>query len=58
LHFSAERWLKYAGAASVILGIAAVMALAMAGETYAVVMAFSMLLIKGILILKCAKAGC
>lgn len=42
---------------SVVLGIAAVLALALAGETYAVALAFLLLLIKGGLLFKSAKIG-
>lgn len=44
-------------AGSVTLGIAAVVYPALAGETYAVVVAFLLLLIKGILLFKNVKAG-
>ena len=43
--------------ASVALGIAAVLVLAMAGETYAVTVAFLLLLCKGMLLFKRIKAG-
>ena len=55
--FQAERRQNAVALGSMLLGSFAVIFLALAGETYAVVTAFLLLLIKGTLALGCVKAG-
>lgn len=54
----AERRQNAVTLCSMLLGIFAVIFLALAGETYAVIAAFLFLLIKGMLVFRCVKAGC
>lgn len=53
----AERYHKILTRCSMLLGILAVVVLALAGETYAITMVFLLLLMKGGLLLQLAKAG-
>ena len=49
---------KLLTSASMALGIAAVAVLALAGETYAIMVAFLLLMVKGALLFKKVKSGC
>lgn len=55
--FQAERRQNAVILSSMLLGVFAVIFLALAGETYAVVTAFLLLVIKGTLVLRCVKSG-
>lgn len=61
LLFMWMKWDKnrhFVTACSMIFGIAAVIVLALAGETYAVTVTFLLLLLKGVLLFRQTKAGC
>lgn len=61
LLFMWMKWEKnrhFVTACSMIFGIAAVIVLALAGETYAVTVTFLLLLLKGVLLFRQTKAGC
>ena len=53
-----EKGWRYVTACSMFFGIAVVIVLALAGETYAVTVTFLLLLVKGVLLFRQTKAGC
>ena len=57
MQIRAERYHKILTRCSMLLGILAVVVLALAGETYAITMVFLLLLMKGGLLMQLAKAG-
>lgn len=57
VHFGAAKQQRLITAVSMALSALTVLFLAMAREAYAVAVAFVLLIIKGLLILKCVKAG-
>ena len=57
IHEGKEKLRKCVTVCSMIIGVSAVIILALAGETYAVMVIFLLLMIKGMLLFRCAKAG-